>query len=156
MATEPYRRPSRIYTGPVEAVFPFNLTDFVKLPPEAVFKSLSIDAIHVHYTRDRMVEHQFPADMRAFNRCVLPMASPETVFFVGGAWFDTAADRIGGLVPALDFRLEYDPRTGLVNGTVQPLRAPFADGAPTEPLPVTLLTLGYCVQYHMPDLLPQG
>lgn len=155
VATQPYRRPSRMYSGPMEAIFPLNLSARIALPAGATFKSLSLDAIHIHYTRDRMVEHQFPNDMRSFNRCTVAPhlldLSPEAVMFVGGAWFDEAADGIAGLVPAVDFRLEYDPATGIIKGTITPQCTPMPDGVTAEPSPVTLITLGYCLQYYPAD-----
>lgn len=144
-----------MYSGPLEAVFPLNLREHLPLPEGAIFKSLSIDAVHVHYTRDRMVEHQFPNDMRAFNHCVVkpyfPDFSPDALMFTGGAWFDEVADQLSGLVPAVDFRLEYDAVSGVVKGGVTPQHAPVPDGAPTEPSPVTFITLGYCLQYYPAD-----
>lgn len=156
MTTEPYRRPTRMYSGPLEATFPLDLTKHIALPAGATFKALSIDAIHVHYVHGKMVEHQFPNAMRSFNRCngkpYFDDIKEGDVVFVGGAWFDEVADRLPGLIPAVDLTLVYDPVTGRVDGTVQAQHTPQPDGVPEEPSPLLKITLGYCLQYFPADI----
>jgi hypothetical protein len=161
----PYRRPMRLYTAPIHAVFPLDLLKAYPLPKGAVFKSLQIENLFVHYHHDQAVEYLLPNDMKTFNRVVLrqplgplePNAKAdgpplhENPHFVGALRFDKAASAMPGMVHTAEFRLVYDPATGLLSGAVTPRRTIYPDGvADIDACPVRDFSLGLCLQFY-PD-----
>jgi hypothetical protein len=64
-----FERNVRIFTKPHEAVFPLDLSKIYPYPADQHFKSLSVEAIHVHFTDGRpMQSMQMPKGMRSFAK----------------------------------------------------------------------------------------
>lgn len=150
-----YRRPSRIYTPSLPAVFPLDLSQYIaKELEQGTFKGLTLETITVAQAPNRAREVQIPRGMRNFSKMTLktPVAGLADIpdgsglYLIGGFCVDAVAREHVGLVSDLTVALRYDLATHTLTGAVG------LEGKELLPdsalLSDCLVQMGFAIQYE--------
>jgi hypothetical protein len=121
-----FQRGVRILTPPIEALFPYTLSEKFPYPEKQEFKTLLVERVNIHYTDGRtMVEVEFPKTMRSFSKAQGPAHLRR---FDAGMRLPCKGAARGTDVEenALNFHLEYDIDKHVINGYVDYYPSPEA------------------------------
>jgi hypothetical protein len=114
-----FQRGVRILTPPIEAIFPYRLSDKFEYPTTQEFKSLLVEKISIHFIDGRpMIEVEFPKLMRSFSKV---HGHPHLRRFDAGVRLPYDEGK-----PALNFHLEYDIDKHVIDGYVDYCPTPEA------------------------------
>jgi hypothetical protein len=134
----PFQRGIRIFTAPIEATFPYTLSEKYPLPDDQTFKSLSVEKFYVHFVDTTpMMEIFFPKGMRNFGKGDGKVHLRQ--FDAGLRFPDHDPWR------CLNFHLSYDIEKHVLDG--------YVDYLPSPPeTKIAFIELEYCFSFSPKEL----